>query len=133
VPDPSAIDRNATDEVNKVRSLMYASDHRDSMIDKKIPSGYKIIGVKGFRNTYDGVVLHVADFIIWKPPIGWLDISPEGEAKRERARIKALNLHNMGLTGATWNTNANKQKNFLKLNHARLRTQQETLSKLKQK
>lgn len=55
-----------------------------------MPAGYKIIGVKGFKNTYDGIVLHIADFIIWKPPVGWLDISPEGKAKREAARLDAL-------------------------------------------
>lgn len=99
-----------------MRSLKYASDHKDSLIDKKIPPGYKVIGVKGFKNTYDGTVLHVADFIIWKPPTAWLDISYEGEAKREAARLKALHLHQLGLTGQSWNSKANKQKNFMKLN-----------------
>jgi len=57
------------------------------MQDKRIPPGYKLIGVKGFKNTNEGVVLHVADFIIWKPPPGWLDISSEGQAKRDQARM----------------------------------------------
>lgn len=60
-----------------MRARQYASDHRDKDLDKKVPPGYKIIGVKGFKNTNDGVVLHVADFIIWKPTPGWLDITPE--------------------------------------------------------
>ena len=81
------------------RAPNYASDHRDSLIDKKIPAGYKIIGVKGFKNTYDGIVLHVADFIIWKPPQGWLDISPEGQARREAARQEALHAQMYGITG----------------------------------
>lgn len=72
-----------SEEVNKVRARLYASDHRDTMHQKQIPPGYKLIGVKGFKNTNDGVVLHVADFIIWKPSPGWLDISPEGFEKRE--------------------------------------------------
>jgi len=69
------------------------------LINKKIPAGYKIIGVKGFKNTYDGIVLHVADFIIWKPPLGWLDISPEGKAKRETARQEALYAQRFGMSG----------------------------------
>ena len=65
--------------MNKVRRAPnYASDHRDILKTKELKKGYKIIGVKGFKNTYDGTVLHVADFIIWKPQPGWLDITKEG-------------------------------------------------------
>jgi len=78
-------------ETSKFRANKAARDHRDKNIDKKIPKGYKIIGVKGFKNTYDDSVIHVADFIIWKPPPYWLDISPEGRASREEARLAALN------------------------------------------
>ena len=86
-------DQKVLEETNKVRAPKYASDHRDTLTDKKIPAGYKLIGVKGFKNTYVGDVLHVADFIIWNPPPGWLDISPEGEAKMEAARLEALRPH----------------------------------------
>lgn len=78
----TGIDSKGNDGVNKIRAPKAASDHRDTLIDKKIPPGYKIIGVKGFKSTYDDNVLHVADFIIWKPPVGWLDISAEGMRKR---------------------------------------------------
>ena len=54
-------------EVDKRRAINVASDHRDVLIDKKIPPGYKLIGIKGFTDTVDGAVLHVADFIMWKP------------------------------------------------------------------
>ena len=113
------------DEVGKVRAYKYASDHRDTPVDKKIPNGYKLIGVKGFKNTYNGVVLHAADFIIWKPPPGWLDISPEGIAKRESARLDALHKHQMGMSGQSWRSSKlNKPKNFMKLNHQRIKKQQ---------
>ena len=75
----------------KLRAPKISSDHRDTKIEKKIPKGYKIIGIKGFKKTYDDTVIHVADFIIWKPPLYWLDISPEGRAKCEQARLEALN------------------------------------------
>ena len=47
---------------------MYVSDHRDAVTDKKIPAGYKIIGVRGFKSTNgpsDDMALHIGDFIIW--------------------------------------------------------------------
>lgn len=84
------------------RAPNYASDHRDELITKQIPAGYKIIGVKGFKNTYEGIVLHVADFIIWKPTPGWLDISPEGQAKREAARQEELYAQRFGISGQDW-------------------------------
>ena len=71
-------DSKVLEEVNKVRARKYETDHRDNLFEKKIPAGYKIIGVKGFKKTYEGNVLHISDFIIWKPPVSWLDISPEG-------------------------------------------------------
>ena len=77
-----------TEELNKVRARCYASDHRDNQIDIKIPPGYKIIGVKGFKNTNDGVVLHVADFIIWKPTPGWLDISHHNSADKLKLKLR---------------------------------------------
>ena len=46
---------------------MYVSDHRDIPTDKKIPTGYKIIGVRGYKNTSDDMALHIGDFIIWQP------------------------------------------------------------------
>ena len=79
--DTKEHDLNNLDEVNKIRAPNYASDHRDNRLEKRIKDGYKIIGVKGFKNTYDSTVLHMADFIIWKPPPGWLDISPEERAR----------------------------------------------------
>ena len=117
-------DQKVMDEVNKVRAPMYASDHRDSLVEKKIPTGYKVIGVKGFKNTYDGVVLHVADLIIWKPPSGWLDISPEGIARQEQARLEAEYLARYGNTGKSWLDYQNGQpKNFIKINNKKLRSQ----------
>lgn len=88
--------KNKTDEINKERARKYASDHRDDPFDYKIPPGYKLIGVKGFKNTHDGCVLHVADLIIWKPKPFWLDISPEGEIKREQHRLNQLRLQLLG-------------------------------------
>ena len=96
----------------KIQAPKYASDHRDKVVDKNIPKGYKIIGVKGFRNTYDEKVIHVADFIIWKPPPFWLDISPEGLERREEARNAALNGN--GRTGQKWLES--KSKNFIRMN-----------------
>ena len=58
------------------------------MTDMKIPKGYKIIGVRGFKNTSDDMTLHIGDFIIWQPQAGWLDISPDGQAKREAAEYE---------------------------------------------
>lgn len=55
------------EEANKIRALKYVSDHRDTMTDMKIPKGYKIIGVRGFKNTSDDMTLHIGDFIIWQP------------------------------------------------------------------
>ena len=71
------------DNLKMIRALKYASDHRDEIQSKRIPKGYKIIGVKGFRKTYESTVIHVCDFIIWKPPPFWLDISPEGQKAKE--------------------------------------------------
>ena len=88
--------KNKTEEINKERARKYASDHRDDPFDYKIPPGYKLIGVKGFKNTHDGCVLHVADLIIWKPKPFWLDISPEGEIKREQHRLNQLRLQLLG-------------------------------------
>jgi len=66
---PSFQDKNqkVPDEVNKIRAPMYVSDHRDIPTDKKIPTGYKIIGVRGYKNTSDDMALHIGDFIIWQP------------------------------------------------------------------
>ena len=66
------------EEINKIRAPMYVSDHRDTIVDKKIPPGFKIIGVRGFKSTSDDMALHIGDFIIWQPTPGWLDISPDG-------------------------------------------------------
>ena len=30
----------------------YKRDHRDTILFKKIPKGYKIIGIRGFKHTY---------------------------------------------------------------------------------
>ena len=78
VPQVNDKEVKVLEEVNKIRAPMYVSDHRDNVIDKKIPAGYKIIGVRGFKNTSDDMVLHIADFIIWRPEPGWLDFSVEG-------------------------------------------------------
>ena len=124
VPVSSSHESRLLEEVNKVRARKYASDHRDNLLEKKIPHGYKLIGVKGFKNTHDNIVLHIADFIIWKPPPGWLDISPEGLALQEAARLEEERKKELGLSGQSWLTNRNLQpKNFLKLNHERIKTQ----------
>ena len=65
VPTYNEKDQKILEEVNKIRAPMYVSDHRDTVQDKKIPSGYKIIGVRGFKGTSDDMALHIADFIVW--------------------------------------------------------------------
>ena len=102
VPNIQDLDSKVLVEENKVRSRKYETDHRDNLFEKKIPAGYKIIGVKGFKKTYDGNVLHIADFIIWKPPADWLDISPEGLERQEKARLEALHFARYGNTGKSW-------------------------------
>ena len=88
VPQYNDKDQKVLEEFNKIRAPMYVSDHRDTVVDKKIPKGYKIIGVRGFKSTSDDMALHIADFIIWQPKVGWLDISLDGQAKREAAEFE---------------------------------------------
>ena len=78
------------EEANLIRAKKYTNDHRDSKVDLKIPRGYKVIGVRCFKNTLDDVTLHIADFMVWKPTPGWMDISPEGRLKREAAKFEQL-------------------------------------------
>lgn len=118
-------------ENDKRRAPNVTSDHRDTLIDKKIPPGYKLIGIKGFTDTSDSAVLHVADFIIWKPQTSWLDWSPQGLAKREQARLDLIRKKQMGISGQSWMSSMNqKPKNFIKLNHMKLKTQQAAFSQL---
>jgi len=110
------------EEANKIRARKYVSDHRDAVIDKKIPKGYKIIGVRGFKGTSDDYALHIADFIIWQPQAGWLDISPDGQAKRAAAEYERNKQKGLA---RQWLLAQNAQpKNFIKLNHEKLRTLQ---------
>lgn len=64
------------DETQKVLNILVARsvkrDHKDSILRKSIPKGYKICGLKGFKMTHSEEVLHIIDFIIWKPPENWL-------------------------------------------------------------
>ena len=70
------------EEINTIRGCI-PTNHKDSENEIEIPPGYKIIGVRGFKNTSDQHFLHICDFLIWRPQPGWLDISPEGLAKRD--------------------------------------------------
>lgn len=113
-------EQKVLEEVNKIRAPMYVSDHRDTIIDKKIPPGYKIIGVRGFKSTHDDMELHIADFIIWKPTPGWLDISLDGQAKRDAANLKHTQMKMDFARNSLLAQNA-VPKNFIKLNNERLR------------
>lgn len=53
----------------------FARDHRDYITYKKIPKGYKIIGIRAINNTFHDAVLHFTDFLIWKTPNDWLKAS----------------------------------------------------------
>ena len=55
-------------------ALEYNRDHRDSIHFTKMPRGFKIIGIRGWRYTNGGQMLHLNDFLIWKPPPGWLSV-----------------------------------------------------------
>jgi hypothetical protein len=54
-----------------INSRNFARDHRDTIIYKKIPKGYKLIGIRALKNTHGDNVLHFVDFVIWKVPKGW--------------------------------------------------------------
>ena len=75
------------EEQGLIRAKKYTNDHKDTKVTLKIPRGYKIIGVRAFNQTQDDSTLHVADFLVWKPQPGWLDISPEGRRAKEKARL----------------------------------------------
>ena len=77
------------DEKNTIRGNV-PTNHKDGTSEVDIPKGFKIIGVRGFKSNLDQTVLHVSDFLIWEPMPGWLDISPEGQAKRDADTL--LNL-----------------------------------------
>ena len=66
------------DDAGKVAAiklaLEYNRDHRDSIHFTKMPRGFKIIGIRGWRYTNGGQMLHLNDFLIWKPPPGWLSV-----------------------------------------------------------
>ena len=63
---------HAKKESNTIMAREYNRDHRDTILWKKIPKDYKIIGLCGFKQTQGGQALHLADFQIWKPPKDWL-------------------------------------------------------------
>ena len=56
-------------------TVEYSRDHRDQMHYQKIPKGYKVIGIRGFKSTNGEQCLHVNDFLIWKPPPNWLSFT----------------------------------------------------------
>lgn len=90
-----------------------------------MPRGYKIIGVRCFKNNNNDNTLHFADFMIWKPKPGWLDISPQGRRAREAARMEKLNQLRMGISCQSWlETKEKKQKNFHQVNLMQLKAQQ---------
>ena len=142
---PDKSDAKPNEEMYKVRAPNYNSDHRDSLADRKIPYGYKIIGVRGFKNTNDGAVLHIADFIIWKPRVDWLKVLAEGYAE-----LEAISHRNIGdVPGGdsfgrrrrdskyyqNWISAAEsgaEPKNFIRINHERLKVQQAALTKLRE-
>ena len=68
----SNLSPNGNHEYGILNSRNYARDHRDQIIYKKVPKGYKIIGIRAKNNTINDQVLHFTDFIIWKPPQDWL-------------------------------------------------------------
>ena len=104
IPRPTEKEPRRMEEVGTIRAKLYASDHRDTRIEKKIPAGYKVIGVKGFRNNFEDTVLHVADFLIWKPLPGWLEVNPEDFANNRTGWMSNVNASKFGsrLTGQSW-------------------------------
>ena len=110
------------EETNTIRSGV-PTNHKDNENEIDLPPGYKIIGVRGFKTTSDQTVLHICDFLIWKPQPGWLDISLEGLAKRDGEQLTLLNFKKHGLTsGQSWFSTQNlKPKNFMRLNHDKLK------------
>jgi hypothetical protein len=62
---PSGKERGVIDSRNFMR------DHRDVIIFKKIPKGYRLIGVRALSGTNFNQVLHFVDFLIWKVPPNW--------------------------------------------------------------
>lgn len=67
---------NETGKVSNVKlALEYNRDHRDSIHFTKIPRGYKLIGIRGWRSTNGGQMLHLNDFLVWKPPLDWLSVN----------------------------------------------------------
>lgn len=105
VPKCQDGDRKVFEELNKIRAPMYVSDHRDKPLIKKIPAGYKIIGIRGFKGTSDDMALHIGDFLIWQPQPGWLDFSLNGQAKRDAAESER-NKKRLGLA-REWLLNQN--------------------------
>ena len=61
-------------ETNRMIARSYKRDHKDAILNKKIPEGYKIFGIKGLKSTHNEEVLHFIDFLIWKPPRNWLSV-----------------------------------------------------------
>lgn len=86
-PDDVTKDSTVLEEKTLIRAKKYTNDHRDLKVKVKVPRGYKIIGVRCFKNNNQDNTLHFADFLVWKPMAGWLDISPQGRRAREAARL----------------------------------------------
>ena len=59
---------------NLIMACQYNRDHRDNIHFQKIPKGYKIIGIRGYKATNNEQCLHVNDFQMWKPPPDWLSV-----------------------------------------------------------
>lgn len=58
-------------EQGVINARNFARDHRDTIIFKKVPRGYKLIGIRAMKNTFNDQVLHFTDFLIWKVPENW--------------------------------------------------------------
>ena len=97
--DHNSRDPNQLEERALIRAKKYTNDHRDSKVKIKIPKGYKIIGIRCFKSNNSDSTLHFADFLIWKPFPGWLDISSQGRRLREAAKIEQLNHARLGSSG----------------------------------
>ena len=67
----NCIDKEGKD-LNLIMAREYNRDHKDIIHFQKIPKGYKIIGIRGFKYINGEQMLHLADFQIWKPPPDWL-------------------------------------------------------------
>lgn len=81
-------------EGKRLESRKYFRDHRDSVEYKKLPSGFKLIGIRANKNTLNGEVLHFCDFLIWKIPDNWPFESSKDDATRRKSSSQKLNARN---------------------------------------